>query len=398
MLSWTVAAAATGLLCGLVGTVFHVGVERVTELRAAHGWLLYTLPLLGLLIVALYKALRAEGLNTNDVLDEIRFGRGVSLALLPAIFFATLLTHLGGGSVGREGAALQMGGAIGFQTGRLLRMDDSNRRTMTTIGMAAFFSALFGTPLAAAVFALEITTVGRVYYAQLYPCLVAALIACGVSVWFGVAPTAFALAAPRLEAGMLLRVALLAVLGALLSIAFCECIHFAEKRLGKLLPDPFLRVAAGGAAVVALTLLLGTTDYNGAGMPVIARAVEQGEAADAAFALKLLFTALSLAAGYKGGEVVPSFFVGATFGCVAGPLLGVPAPFAAAVGLVAVFCGAVNCPLASTFLALELFGGVGMPYFALTCAISFVLSGYSGIYSSQRILYRKTKVDYTEEA
>ena len=189
MLSWTVAAAATGLLCGLMGTVFHIGVERVTELRAAHGWLLYTLPLLGLLIVALYKALRVEGVNTNDVLDEIRFGRGVSLALLPAIFFATLLTHLGGGSVGREGAALQMGGAIGFQTGRLLRMDDNDRRTMTTVGMAAFFSALFGTPLAAAVFALEITTVGRVYYAQLYPCLVAALIACGVSVWFGVAPT-----------------------------------------------------------------------------------------------------------------------------------------------------------------------------------------------------------------
>ena len=396
MLGWMCAGVVTGAVCGMAGTLFHVGVERVTELRAEHGWLIFTLPLLGVLIVALYKAFRAEGLSTNDILDEIRFGHGVSLGLLPSIFLATLLTHLGGGSVGREGAALQMGGTIGFQTGRLLRLDDSNLRTMTVIGMAAFFAALFGTPIAASVFALEITTVGRVYYAQLFPCLVAALVACQVSAWFGVAPTAFALAAPPLEAGMLLRVALLAVLGALLSVAFCEGIHFAQRQFAKRLPDPWLRVAVGGALVAALTLLLGTTDYNGAGMDLIARAVEQGEAESAAFALKLLFTALSLGAGFKGGEVVPSFFVGAAFGCVAGPLLGLPAAFAAAAGLIAVFSGAVNCPLASTFLALELFGGAGVPYFALVCAISFVLSGYSGVYSSQRILYNKVKADYTE--
>lgn len=396
MLYWLSVALLVGALCGLIGTVFHIGVERATELRAERGWLLYLLPLLGLGIVGIYRMLDAEGLNTNDILDEINSGQGVSLELLPAIFCATLLTHLGGGSVGREGAALQMGGTIGFQVGRALQFDDSNRRTLTTVGMAAFFSALFGTPMAAAVFALEITTVGRVYYAQLFPCLVAALAAGGVSSLVGIAPTSFALAAPRLSVGMLVRVALLAVLGAFLSVVFCEFIHLVERAMSKRLPNPWLRVVAGGAAIVALTLLLGTTDYNGAGMGVITRAIEQGEARPAAFALKLLFTALSLAAGYKGGEVVPSFFVGATFGCVVGPLLGVPAELAAAVGLVAVFCGAVNCPLASTFLALELFGGVGLPYFALTCAISFVLSGYSGIYSSQRILYNKLRAEYPD--
>ena len=396
MLYWLSVALLVGALCGLIGAVFHVGVERATELRGEHGWLLYLLPLLGLVIVGVYRTLDAEGLNTNDILDEIHSGQGVSLELLPAIFFATLLTHLGGGSVGREGAALQMGGTIGFQVARALQFDDSNRRTMTTVGMAAFFSALFGTPMAAAVFALEITTVGRVYYAQLFPCLVAALAARGISAAVGIAPTSFALAAPQLAAGMLVRVALLSVLGAFLSVVFCEFIHIVERTMSKRLPNPWLRVAAGGAAIIALTLLLGTTDYNGAGMGVITRAIEQGEARPAAFALKLLFTALSLAAGYKGGEVVPSFFVGATFGCVVGPLLGVPAEFAAAVGLVAVFCGAVNCPLATTFLALELFGGVGLPYFALTCAISFVLSGYSGIYSSQRILYSKLRAEYPD--
>ena len=391
---WLGVALVTGVLCGGIGTLFHQGVELVTELRMAHGWLLYILPAAGLLIGGIYKILGTAGVNTNQILEEIHSGRGVSLKLLPAIFFATLLTHLGGGSVGREGAALQMGGTLGYQAGRMLRLDDADLRISTTVGMAAFFSALFGTPLAATVFALEITNVGRVYYAQFFPCLVSALSAYGISLLFGVKATCFAVLSPEGTVGMFLRVGVLAVLCALVSVLFCEGIHVAERAAKKVLPNEWQRVIAGGCAVIALTLLLGTTDYNGAGMNVITRAVEQEKAEPAAFACKLLFTAVTLAAGYKGGEVVPSFFVGATFGCVAGPLLGVPAGFAAAIGLVSVFCGAVNCPLASTFLALELFGAGGLHYFALACALSFVFSGYSGIYSSQRILYDKLKAQY----
>ncbi|MBQ9459466.1 MAG: chloride channel protein [Oscillospiraceae bacterium] len=391
---WVFVAALTGAVCGALGTAFHVGVEYATELRAANGWLLYFLPAAGLAIVALYKLLNMEGRNTNDILEEVHSGRGVSLKLLPAIFGATILTHLCGGSVGREGAALQMGGTIGYQTGQLLRLDDKDLRTATTIGMSAFFSALFGTPMAATVFAMEITSVGSMYYVELLPCLVSSLSAYGVSRLFGVAPTRFAVAAPSLGPEMLLRAAVLCALCAVLSVVFCETIHFTETQAAKRAPNPWLRAVVGGVLIVALTLLLGTTDYNGAGMAVIVRAVEQGEASGAAFALKLVFTAISLAAGFKGGEVVPSFFVGATFGCVVGPLLGIPASFAAALGLTAVFCGAVNCPLASTFLAVELFGSNGMLYFALACALSFILSGYSGIYSSQRILYDKLKARY----
>ncbi len=391
---WVGVALAAGALCGAIGSAFHLGVAYATALRAAHGWLLFLLPLVGLAVVAVYKALGTEGQSTNDILEEIHSGHGVSIRLLPAIFLATLLTHLGGGSAGREGAALQMGGAIGYQTGRLLRLDDSDLRITTTIGMAAFFSALFGTPVAATVFAMGITSVGRVYYAGLLPCLVASLTAYGVSAAFGIAPTAFAVTAPALAPVMLLRVAALSVLCAFVSVLFCEVIHFAEAGAKRLLPDPWLRAAAGGAVIAGAALLLGTTDYNGAGMDVVARAVEQGSAAPAAFALKLLFTAVTLSTGFKGGEVVPSFFVGATFGCAAGPILGIPAGFAAAIGLTAVFCGAVNCPLASTILALELFGAEGLSYFALACALSFVLSGYSGIYSSQLILYDKLKARY----
>lgn len=394
VLKWLAVSLLTGTLCGGIGSAFHIGVEYATELRAAHAWLLYLLPLLGLVIVALYKTLGMEGVSTDNILEEVHSGRGLSIALLPAIFFSTLLTHLGGGSVGREGAALQMGGSIGFQAGRLFRLDESDKRTATTVGMAAFFSALFGTPMAAAVFAMAITNVGRVYYSELFPCVVAALAAYGVSLFLGVEPTAFAVEAPDLTPGMLLRVGVLAVLCAMMSVVFCGAIHAAEHFASGHVKNPWLRAALGGLVIVALTLLLGTTDYNGAGMAVIARAVEQGNAVPWAFALKLLFTSVTLAAGFKGGEVVPSFFVGATFGCVMGPLLHIPAGFAAAVGLVSVFCGAVNCPLASTFLAIELFGAKGMPCFGLACAISFALSGYSGLYSSQRILYDKLKAQF----
>jgi H+/Cl- antiporter ClcA len=283
-----------------------------------------------------------------------------------------------------------MGGAIGFHTGRLLRLEESDSRTATMAGMAALFSALFGTPVAAAVFAMAVVSVGVIQYATLLPCLIASLTAYGVSLLLRVEPTRFALAAPGPDVWLFLKVGVLALLCACLSTALCLGVHAAEKQARKWLKSPWLRILAGGAGIVALSLLLGT-DYNGAGMPVIRAAVEEGRAVPWAFAAKLALTALSLAAGFKGGEVVPSFFIGATFGCVVGPLLGIPAGFAAAVGLVAVFCGAVNCPLASTLLAVELFGAQALPYFALACALSYMFSGYTGLYSSQVFLYGKLK-------
>ena len=193
---------------------------------------------------------------------------------------------------------------------------------------------------------------------------------------------------------MLVRTAILAALCALVSLLFCNTLHFVENQLKRWLPNAWVRAVVGGAAVVALTYLCGTTDYNGAGMEIITAAVEEGSVHPAAFLLKILFTAVTLGAGFKGGEVVPSFFVGATFGCLAGPLLGIPAGFAAALGLAAVFCGATNCPVASMFLAVELFGSDGLLYFALVCGISNMLSGYNGLYSSQTILYSKLKAQY----
>ncbi len=391
---WLAVAAVTGTLCGLIGSAFHIGVEHAAGLRGEHPWLLFCLPLAGLVIVALYKLLGAEGKGTNDVIDAVHLGKSLPLGLLPSIFAGTVLTHLCGGSAGREGAALQMGGALGYHTGRLLRLDDKDSRTATLCGMAAFFSALFGTPLAAAVFAIMVITVDVFYHVDFVPCFTAALVSYGISLRLGIEPTRFSVSVPEESVSGLLRAALLAALCAWVSVLFCETLHAVERQFSKRLPNPWVRAAAGGCGIAALTLLTGTADYNGAGMEVIAAAVERGTARPEAFLLKMLFTAVTLAAGFKGGEVVPSFFVGASFGCTAAPLLGLPPGFGAALGLVAVFCGVTNCPVASIFLALELFGGDGLLYFALACGISFMLSGYSGLYSSQIFSHSKLKAQY----
>lgn len=394
LVKWLALAAVTGGICGAVGAAFHIGIHTAEVLRGTYPWLLWCLPLAGLLIVGFYKLTCTEGQGTNNVIDVVRLGKRLPLLLLPAIFVGTVLTHLCGGSAGREGAALQMGGTIGYHVGGVFRLDDRDMRTATMVGMAAFFTALFGTPLAATVFAMMVISIGVFYHAAFLPCLTASLVAYGVSGLMGVAPTRFTVAAPDLDAVTLLKVAVLAALCAVVSILFCQTIHFAERKMVKWIPNPWLRAVAGGLAVIALTLLVGNRDYNGAGMDIVTRAVEEGQAHPAAFLLKILFTAVTLSAGFKGGEVVPSFFVGATFGCVAGPLLGLPAGFAAALGLVAVFCGAVNCPVASILLSVELFGDGGLLYFAVACGVSYLLSGYSGLYSSQTILYSKLKAQY----
>ena len=391
---WVSVAITTGIFCGIIGSVFHHGVHIATELRAENPWLLWCMPVAGLAIVGFYKLTKTEGQGTNDIIDAVHHGKGLSILLLPAIFIGTILTHLCGGSAGREGAALQMGGTIGYHTGRLCNLDDRDMRTATLTGMAAFFSALFGTPLAATVFAIVVISVGIMYHAAFIPCFAASLVAYAVSIVMGVEPTRFDVAIPATDVSLVLRVGVLATLCAFVSIIFCKVLHVAEHQMKKRIPNSWTRVIAGGFAVAILTTICGTTDYNGAGMEVITAAVEEGTAHPMAFLLKILFTAVTLAAGFKGGEVVPSFFVGATFGCVMGPLLGIPAGFASALGLVAVFCGATNCPIASIFLAIELFGEGGLLYFALTCGISYMLSGYTGLYSSQTILYSKLKAQY----
>lgn len=393
-LQWFFLAIPTGLICGLVGTLFHLSVERVTELRADQPWLLFLLPAAGLLITALYKATKCEGVGTNNVIRAVQSGEPVSILLVPAIFFGTVLTHLCGGSAGREGAALQMGGSIGWNVGTLLHLKDHDRRTATISGMAAFFSALFGTPLTAALFAMMVEDVGLTFTSAFVPAFTSALIAYGCSLAFGIAPTHFAITAPELTVWSAFLVILLGFACAAVSRLFCGLLHFMEHKVPQLLPNPWLRVFVGGVAVIAFSYLFGVGRYNGAGMGVITAAVEQGEALPWDFLCKIFLTALTLSCGFKGGEVVPSFFVGATFGCVFGPLLGLPAGFAAAVGLVSIFCGATNALIPSILMGFELFSGAGLELMALGCGICYMLSGHHGLYSSQTFVTNKLRSEY----
>ena len=352
LLKWIVVGGLVGGVGGMVGALFHLGVNYATEVRLAHPWVLYLLPLGGLVIAGLYKLCKLEGKGTNAVIESVHFGSDVPVLLVPLIFVSTVITHLCGGSAGREGAALQIGGGIGYRTGRLLHLGEKDLPLATLCGMSGVFSALFGTPLTATVFALEVISVGVLYYAGLIPCITAAMTGYLISLLMGVPPTRFTVAMPALDAWTMLLVVVLAILCALVSILFCRGLHITEHLAARLVKNSYLRAAAGGAVIIALTLLLGTTDYNGAGMDVITRALN-GQADGWAWLLKLLFTAVTIGCGFKGGEVVPSFFVGATFGCWVGSLLGLSPAFTAAIGLVAVFCGAVNCPIASVVLSVE---------------------------------------------
>ena len=394
-IKWAVIAVVTGVVGGLIGSVFHLSVNYVTQLRDEYSWLLFLMPLGGLLIVWLYRITEMEGKGTNDIIHSIHFGEKVPLMLTPVIFLATVITHVVGGSAGREGAALQIGGSIGWQVGRIFHQDGREIRVATMCGMSAVFAALFGTPLTAAVFALEVLTVGVFYYMAFIPCLVAALTAYGVSLLFQLPPTRFAiLEAFDLSLVGVVQVVVLAALCALVSIVFCVSMHKTERVLQRKLPNPYWRVLLGSAVLIALTLLCGT-DYSGAGTDIILTAMG-GAALPWAWILKIVFTAVTLGCGFKGGEIIPSFFVGATFGCFMGSLLGIPPSFGAAIGIVAVFCGAVNCPIASIILSVELFGAGEMAYFAIACGVSYMLSGYYGLYRSQEIRYSKLRPEKIE--
>lgn len=394
-LKWAAIAVIVGAAVGLAGTAFSRALGFAAEFRADNRLIILAMPLAGLAIVFLYTVCGlSQDPGTNNIIKGARSEAEVSVKLAPLIFAATFLTHITGGSAGREGAALQIGGSLASPFGKIFRLDKNDTSILIMCGMAAGFSSLFGTPVAAAVFAVEVTIVAAAQYSALVPCMVSGVTAAVISKMLGAEGESFIVSGiPSFNseaAPSLLRVTVLGAACAAVSVLFCYAIQGAGKLYKKYIPNAYIRAAVGGLIVVAITLLIGTTDYNGAGMDVIERAFA-GQAFFAAFAVKILFTALTLGAGFKGGEIVPSFFVGATFGCAFGGLIGLSPSFGAAVGLLAVFCGVTNCPFATIILSIELFGAGGLPYYALAVAISYMLSGYRGLYSAQRFYQSKLK-------
>ena len=394
-IKWSALALAIGSVAGAAGTIFSMGVSWATGFRLSHPSMLFFLPVSGLLIVWLYHSFHEEGnRGTNMVIDAISSNERVTPATGPLIFFSTILTHLGGGSSGREGAALQLGGSIGNSFGEWFKLDERDKKIAIMCGMSAVFSALFGTPVAAAIFSLEVVSIGVLYYAALVPCVFSSFLAVGIARAAGLEGEHFPVEMiPALDLKAVGLLVLLGILCAAVSILFCVLLHTAEHAYRKYFPDARVRILAGSFLFIALTLLSGTRDYCGSSMGLIESSIE-GSARYEAFLMKMLFTAVALGAGFKGGEIVPALCVGAALGCAFGEITGFAPSLCAACGMAALFAGVTNCPITSLVIALELFGYEGMEYFSIIIAVAFALSGYYGLYASQKFVYSKTRTEF----
>lgn len=380
--AWLLLSILVGVVCGTLGAFFSKSITFVTELRSNNPWLLYFLPIGGLASVGIYKLSKLKGVDTNKILENIRRGDPISLLLAPVIFVATLISHLFGGSAGREGAALQLGASVSSVISKLFRLDERTAQILAVCSMGSLFSALFGTPLGASVFVLEVVSVGNLFSFSIFPCIASSFVAYIISGLMGVMPERYSVGEiPVISFDTFWRVLVIAGIGAIVSIVFCLCMKFFKKFFQKAVKNDFVRIFIGGTLIIALTLLLGTTDYNGGGGAVIERVFEGGDVRYEAFALKMLFTVITLCSGFKGGEIVPTLFIGATLGGALGPLLGLSQGIGAAVGMAALFAGATNCPLSSIIICIELFGSDGMIIYALAVAVSYLFSGSAGLYT-----------------
>lgn len=394
-IKWSALALVIGSVAGAAGTIFSMGVSWATGFRLSHPSMLFFLPVSGLLIVWMYHSFHEEGnRGTNMVIDAISSNERVTPATGPLIFFSTILTHLGGGSSGREGAALQLGGSIGNSFGEWFKLDERDKKIAIMCGMSAVFSALFGTPVAAAIFSLEVVSIGVLYYAALVPCVFSSFLAVGIARAARLEGEHFPVEMiPALDLKAVGLLVLLGILCAAVSILFCVLLHTAEHAYRKYFPDARVRILAGSFLFIALTLLSGTRDYCGSSMGLIESSIE-GSVRYEAFLMKMLFTAVALGAGFKGGEIVPTLCVGAALGCAFGEITGFAPSLCAACGMAALFAGVTNCPITSLVIALELFGYEGMEYFSIIIAVAFALSGYYGLYASQKFVYSKTRTEF----
>ena len=393
---WVLLATPAALIAGSATAFFLWSLDLVTRTRWAHPELIWFLPLAGIPVVLIYGRYGRGSERGNDLLMEHIHepGSGVPLRMAPFVLVGTLITHLFGGSAGREGTAIQMGGSLAAGTARAFRLTPADTQLLLLCGVAAGFASVFGTPLAGAVFALEVLTIGRMSYEALIPCLIAAVVGDWVCRTWGIHHTDYHQSVTAfLSAGLVVKAAAAGALFGLASVLFAELSHALQAAFNKM-PRAWLRPVVGGLAVVLISRLLGTTDYLGLGVAAppsnpaavtILSCFRDGGAGFSSWWWKLALTALTLSCGFKGGEVTPLFFIGAALGNVLSGPLSLPVDLAAALGFVAVFAGATNTPLACTLMGIELFGAAHAVPLAAACFFAYLFSGHAGIYKSQRV-------------
>ncbi|PTL85162.1 chloride channel protein [Vitiosangium sp. GDMCC 1.1324] len=385
---WLALGSVVGAVCGVASAVFLYLLDLATRFRITHEVLVYTLPLAGLVIGALYGRWGTPIRGGNNlIIDTVHEGdKQIPLRMAPMVLLGTVLTHLFGGSAGREGTAVQMGASLADAVAHRFRVSPATRRELLAAGIAGGFGSVFGTPIAGTVFGLEVVCVGRMGYEALAPALVAAVVGDLVTRSLGIHHTVYPTpAALPLTPGVLGKWLVFGIAVAVVAVVFVELVHFLKKQSEKRIPSLPLRMALGGAVIVVLWKLVGTSDYLGLGVPTIERAFVDPTLPPEAFALKLLFTAVTLGAGFLGGEVTPLFFVGAALGNVLARVLGLPLELAAGVGLAALFGAAANTPLALSIMAVELLGAGVLPHVVIVTVTAYLLTGHRGIYPAQRI-------------
>ena len=385
---WVTLGAAVGVLCGAASALFLVALEQVTRFRLEHEVIVYTLPVAGLVIGALYEQLGAsiKG-GYNLVLDTLHTdGKQVPLRMAPMVLVGTVLTHLFGGSAGREGTAVQMGASMADGVAHALGLRGPARRNLLAAGIAGGFGSVFGTPIAGTVFGLEVVRVGRVDYGAMLPALVAAVIGDFTTRALGVRHTEYPQVGPlALTPTIFGKWLVFAIVVGLVTLVFVELLHRLKKLLEGRVSRLPIRMMLGGVAVVGMWKLAGSSDYLGLGVPTIVRAFTDPQLPWSAFAWKLVFTAVTLGAGFLGGEVTPLFFVGAALGNALGRVLGLPLDLAAGIGMATVFGTAANTPIALSLMAVELLGGDVLPHVMIVAIVAYLASGHRGIYPAQRV-------------
>ncbi|MDR0975297.1 MAG: chloride channel protein [Ruminococcus sp.] len=415
LLRWLLISIPCGIIVGIAVSLFRLAIDGANSYRAEHQLIMLPLlPLAGIVIVFIYKKAGFPHDNgTNDIVAAAHEGTSaVEWKKAPLVFAASVLTHITGGSAGCEGASLQIGGGILAPVSSLLKMNKNDSSVLMMTAIAAAFSALTGAPAASAIFAIEIAIIGSIAYSALIPCVFGAVSAYWTTRFLGLVREHYFIdGVPSVvDFPMLLKVALIGVCSAVFAIFFCRAMDYSRTYYKKYFKSGYVRIIVGGLLVGGITLLLGTDIYSGAGYATIEHAFVSNDMPIYVPIIKVVLTALTLGAGFRGGEILPAFYIGSTMGSSVAVILGLEPSFGAALGFVAVFCGVTNCPLAAFALAAEIFtelvnAEAAMLYFGVAIAISYLLSGYVGLYPAQVYYqpklrlrkYRKTDVKNAEE-
>ncbi len=394
LIKWILWGSIIGIVVGSTSALLLNTNDFLTDVREENPFVLFLLPLGGIVIGYIYKYHGKGSRKGNDlVLEHVQYGQGeVPLRMGPIVFVATFITMLFGGSTGREGAAIQMGASISEAVNRFFKVDPIDRRILIMSGISGGFGSAFGAPLTGTIFGMEFIALGRMRYEAIIPCFVASFVGHLVTMAWGVDHEHHIIkSVPDLNTVTIFKIIAVAIIFGFTSVLYSQLRHEVKSFSDKYLKNLMVRAAIGGVIIILLTYMIGSRDYLGRGLPMVEKAFE-GKVPPFAFLWKIIFTAITIGTGFRGGEVIPLFFIGATLGNTLSGIMNLPTSFLSALGLISVFAGASNAPISCFIFSIEMFEGKGLVHFFMAILISYIFSGHHGIYAAQRIYEPKSRM------